>query len=357
MQHRTPRVLSAANLLQCGAHPVVHLLHQHVGVFGRHPLGRNRREHLDCDAVAPVEEAVAANQHIGTLGHHRENRHARLARQHEGTRLEAMDFAILRTRSLGEDGHRSAAREPELAFAQQLLHRLRGTAAVDADVAVQEEELTEEGNLVYLALRNPPEIERQVVERRNVDDRAVVDDDYVALTTVDMLAADDTLPPQGRNGEEDAHQDSREFMHRTARPVEGPAQHERKGRKHHEKGAQQDEEDVENQAQHGSSANSVVVIHLANLGIIPGIPEGMPPIFFEKRGRSALCAPAREARPAGRASGRDAADGRSTGTASHIVRSAARRHPAIPELGAAGVPRSESATTAAVSGMTAGFSR
>lgn len=221
-----------------------------MGVFGRHALGRNRRQHPNRDAVAPVEEAVGANQRVGTLGDHRENRHARLLGQQEGARLEAVNLAVLRAGPFGEDGHRSPAREPELAFAQQLLHRLRGAAAVDADVAVQEEVLSEEGDLVDLALGDPAEVERQVVERRDVDDRTVVDDNHVALMPVDELPSDDALPPQGRDGEEDAHENAREFVHRAARAVEGPAQDEGQGREHHEEGAEEDEEDKENQAQH-----------------------------------------------------------------------------------------------------------
>ena len=78
----------------------------------------------------------------------------------------------------------------------------------------------------------------------------MVNDNHVALMPIDELPSDDALPPQGRDGEEDAHENAREFMHRAARAVEGPAQDEGQGREHHEEGAEEDEEDKENQAQH-----------------------------------------------------------------------------------------------------------
>ena len=69
---------------------------------------------------------------------------------------------------------------------------------VDADVAMQEEVLPEEGDLVDLALGDPPEIERQVVERRDVDHRVVVHGNDVTLAAVDPLKALDALAPEGR---------------------------------------------------------------------------------------------------------------------------------------------------------------
>lgn len=100
---------------------------------------------------------------------------------------------------------------------------------------MQEEVLPEEGNLVDLALGDPPEIERQVVERRDVDHRVVVHGNDVTLTAVDPLKALDALAPEGRDGEEDPHEDAREFVHDAAAPVEGIADDQRNGRQDHEK--------------------------------------------------------------------------------------------------------------------------
>jgi len=72
----------------------------------------------------------------------------------------------------------------------------------------------------------------------------VVDDDDVALLPVDQFAADDPLPPKGRQEEENPHQDARQFMHRPAPPVEGIADDQRKGRQNHKKRAQKHQQKV-----------------------------------------------------------------------------------------------------------------
>ena len=115
---------------------------------------------------------------------------------------------------------------------------------------MQEEVLPEEGDLVDLALGDPPEIERQVVERRDVDHRVVVHGNDVTLAAVDPLKTLDALAPEGRDGEEDPHEDAREFVHDAAAPVEGIADDQRNGRQDHEKGAQQHQEDVVQGTQH-----------------------------------------------------------------------------------------------------------
>ena len=186
----------------------MHLLHQHVRL-GRDDLrGRYGGQHADGDAVAPVEHRVLADKRLGAVQHHGEYLHARLPGQREGARLEAVYLAVFRTRTLGEDGDRSAARDPQLAVAHHLLQRLGGAAAVDADVAVEDEILPEERRLEDLALGDPAEIERDVIERRDVDHRIVVQHDDVAFLPVDMFEPLHTLPPAGRNGEEGAHQDA-----------------------------------------------------------------------------------------------------------------------------------------------------
>ena len=220
--------------------------------------GRHGRQHADRDAVAPVEETLRTDQALRAVEHHGKDVRAGLLRQREGPGLEAVDLAVLRTRAFGEDGHGGSAGDPHAALAEQLLHRLRGTAAVDADVAVQEEKLPEEGDLIDLALGDPAEIERQVVERRNVDHRVVVHDDDIGPAAVDPPEPLDPLPPEGRHGEENPYQHAREEMHDTARAVERPADHQRDGRKQHEKGAQQHQKQVIEGTQHnlGSERNA-----------------------------------------------------------------------------------------------------
>ena len=117
-------------------------------------------------------------------------------------------------------------------------------AAVDADVAVKQEVLSEKGRSEDLALRYPAEIERNVVKRRDVDHRVVVDDDDVAPLPVDQFAADDPLPPEGRDEEENPHQDARQLVHRPAPPVEGIADDQRKGRQNHKERAQKHQKKV-----------------------------------------------------------------------------------------------------------------
>ena len=211
---------------------------------GGHLIGRDGGQHADADAVAPVEEKIRPHERARAVHHHRENRHPELFGQQEGPRLEAADLAVLRTRALGEDRHRGAATEPLAPLAQQLRHRLRSAAAVDADVAVQDEELPEEGDAEHLALRHPAEVEREVVERRDVDHCIVVQHDDIGPAAVDMLQPLDALPPAGRNGEEDTHQHARELVHCAAAPVEGGADDQRHGRQNHKDSAQQHQEEV-----------------------------------------------------------------------------------------------------------------
>ena len=222
----------------------MHLLHQFMRLQRGDPFGRNGRQHADGDPVAPVECQVLFDQRLGSVQHHGKDLRAGLLGQREGPGLEAVDLTVLRARALGKNRHRSPARNPLFPVADQLFQRLGGVAAVDADVAVQQEELAEEGRFEDLALRHPAEIERNVVERRDVDHRVVVDDDDVALLPVDQFAADDPLPPKGRQEEENPHQDARQFMHRPAPPVEGIADDQRKGRQNHKKRAQKHQQKV-----------------------------------------------------------------------------------------------------------------
>ena len=155
-------------------------------------------QHPDRDPVAPVEQRVLFDERLRAVEHHGKNLHARLLGQREGPRLETVNLAVLGARTLREYGHRSAARNPEFAVADHLLQRFGSAAAVDADVAVQDEVLPEEGGLEDLALGDPAEIERNVVKRRNVDHRIVVQHDDVTLLPVHVLPADHPLPPPGR---------------------------------------------------------------------------------------------------------------------------------------------------------------
>ena len=180
----------------------MHLLHQFMRLQHGDPFGRNGRQHADGDPVAPVECQVLFDQRLGSVQHHGKDLRAGLLGQREGPGLEAVDLTVLRARALGKNRYRSPARNALFPVADQLFQRLGGVAAVDADVAVQQEELAEEGRFEDLALRHPAEIERNVVERRDVDHRVVVDDDDVALLPVDQFAADDPLPPKGRQEEE-----------------------------------------------------------------------------------------------------------------------------------------------------------
>ena len=126
---------------------------------------------------------------------------------------------------------------------------------------MQEEELPEEGNLVDLAFRNPAEIERQVVERRDIDHRIMVQYDNVTFTPIDMLQSDNPLPPEGRNGEKDPHKNARKTVHHTARTVERGAEHQRHGRKNHEKGAQQHQKQVIKRAYHSRPIGHTTIPH------------------------------------------------------------------------------------------------
>ena len=182
--------------------------------------------------------------------HHGEDLHARLTGQGEGSGLEAVDLAVLRARALGEDRHRGAAGDPLPALAQKLFERFGGASAVDADVAVQHEELSEERHAEDLALGDPAEIERHVVERRNVDHRIVVEHDDVALAPVDVFEALDAAAPAQGDEEEDPHQDAREFVHDAPPLVERHAEHQGHGRQDHEQGAQQHQKEVIDRTQH-----------------------------------------------------------------------------------------------------------
>jgi len=115
---------------------------------------------------------------------------------------------------------------------------------------VQDEVLPEEGGLEDLALGDPAEIERNVVKRRDVDHRIVVQHDDVTLLPVHVLPADHPLPPPGRHGEEDADQNARQFVHHAAALIERIAHDQSDGRQHHEKGAEEDQKDIVNCAYH-----------------------------------------------------------------------------------------------------------
>ena len=86
--------------------------------------------------------------------------------------------------------------------------------------------------------------------------------DDVALLPVDQFAADDPLPPKGRQEEENPHQDARQFMHRPAPPVEGIADNQRKGRQNHSKRAQKHQAKVS--TKHLTDTIIVLLQHLQN---------------------------------------------------------------------------------------------
>ena len=144
----------------------MHLLHQFMRLQRGDPFGRNGRQHADGDPVAPVECQVLFDQRLGSVQHHGKDLRAGLLGQREGPGLEAVDLTVLRARALGKNRHRSPARNPLFPVADQLFQRLGGVAAVDADVAVQQEELAEEGRFEDLALRHPAEISHHQINKR-----------------------------------------------------------------------------------------------------------------------------------------------------------------------------------------------
>lgn len=139
--------------------------------------------------------------------------------------------------------HRRPARDPQPAVAQQLLHRLRGVSAVDADIAVQTQELAEEGDAEHLALGDPAEVERHAVKGRNIGHRLMVQHDDVGAAPVDMLQPLHPEAPEGGHAEKEVHQHARKFVHRPARLVERPRHNQHEGR--HDQKERADDDGIE----------------------------------------------------------------------------------------------------------------
>ena len=227
------------------AHRSPHLLHQLLRIGSGDPFGAHRRQNTYRQFIAPVEHPVAADHRGRTVEHHRQNFDARFARQRESPRLETIDFAVVRTRALRKDRHRSPARKPQLSVADHLLHRGRSMSPVDADIPVQQKELAEKRHLENFPLGNPPEVERYEIEGRNIQAGLVIDHDNVRFATVDILPAGNPELPQRRNCIENTDQYPGQFVHDPPGFVERPRQKQRHGGQYQKKSADNEQEKVE----------------------------------------------------------------------------------------------------------------
>ena len=222
------------------AHHIAQLFHFHRS----NHLGRNGIEYLDTECMSPRQSPAVRKERIRAVQHYGQNGHACLLRQRKCTRLEAVNLAIFRASTLGEDGDRRAATEPLLTQSRNLSHRAR-RRAVDADVAVQCQHLSEERNTEHLALRHPAEVERNTIEQRNIDHTCVVDRDYIGLLAIDLLHAARDFAPLGP-AEEDSGQQARQFVNAATCGVERTQHHNHNCRKNQYRQASDRQNDVIN---------------------------------------------------------------------------------------------------------------
>ena len=118
-------------------------------------------------------------------------------------------------------------------------------APVDADIPVQQKELTEKRHLENFPLGNPPKIERHEIEGRNIQTGLVIDHDNVRFATVDILPAGNPELPQRRNRIENTDQYPGQFVHDPPGFVERPRQKQRHGGQYQKKSADNEQEKVE----------------------------------------------------------------------------------------------------------------
>ena len=230
--------------LLCRHHLFADHLAQLFDLHRRNYISGNGVEYLNAEGVSPRQSPAIGKERIRAVQHDWQNGYASLLGQRESARLEAVNLAIFRACTLGEDCDRRATIDPLLTQRCDLSHRTR-RRAVDADIAVQSQHLSEERNTEHLALRHPTEVERNAIEHRNVDHTCVVDRDYVGLLAVDLLHATCNFAPLGP-AEENLGQQARQLVDAATCGVERTQYHDHNCRKNQYRQAGDSQNDVIN---------------------------------------------------------------------------------------------------------------
>ncbi len=126
----------------------------------------------------PVEEQVPPDKRFRPVQHHWQNLDAGLLSQRKSTGFEPMDFPSFDRVPSGKWQWRPRAKSTAFlctTAAPSLQRPARGRCKCRR----AKRDTARKGRLEYLPLRNPPEIERHVIERRNIDYRIVVQHDDI----------------------------------------------------------------------------------------------------------------------------------------------------------------------------------